>query len=224
MRTTIAAVMAAGVLLVPTPGKTQTPQLPAGAPILYSGAYYYPSGPTVFFNGSVMVLSGFHEGVPIYVDATREPFHVVYVPVPGKLMRPYERRRDDEAADLVVPRAASLPPNYVQPGAGVIPGPAPAVAPATEAAIASILIPRAYAAHAARAIESIPPPNVSRGIWIEFDGRKWELAGRGPARPSTLTNIGSYHGFPVFQDRARRDQIFVPAVEDGPLVRYSLYD
>jgi hypothetical protein len=229
MRTILAAVMAAGVLLVPTPGKAQMPQLPAGAPILFSGAYYYPSGPTVFFDGSVMVLSGSYGGVPIYVDATREPFHVVYVPVPGKLMRPYERRRDDEAADMVV----------ASPAPGPVPlFPAAAVAAGTGASTAMPVAqtvddrfniePRLAAggrtAYTPTSINSIPPPRVTRGIWIEFDGRRWEVSGRGPASTSTLANVGSYHGFPVFQDQTHRDRIFVPSVADGPLVEYALCD
>jgi hypothetical protein len=75
----------------------------SGEPVVIVGASYYPSGPTVFFDGAVMVRSSSFKGVPIYVDGTRDPYNVVYVPIGGKLMRPYERRRTDQVADTLAP-------------------------------------------------------------------------------------------------------------------------
>jgi hypothetical protein len=54
-----------------------------GDPVFHAGAFYYPTGPRVFFDGNVMHRTGTYEGVPFYEDATRTPFSVVYV-----LLRP----------------------------------------------------------------------------------------------------------------------------------------
>lgn len=81
----------------------------SGEPIFHAGNFYYPAGSTVFFDGKVMVRTGSYEGVPLYADVTLEPFSIVYVPVAGSLMRPYERRRDGELAGTVGSRTPSFP-------------------------------------------------------------------------------------------------------------------
>ena len=42
----------------------------SGDPVFHAGAFYYPTGPTVFFDGNVMVRTGTYQGVPLYEDAT----------------------------------------------------------------------------------------------------------------------------------------------------------
>jgi hypothetical protein len=78
-------------------------------PLIWSGAYYYPAGAVVFFNGNQMVRSGSFRGVPLYTDATREALSIVYVPVAGGLMQPYERRRSGELAGTTGNTAPSFP-------------------------------------------------------------------------------------------------------------------
>src|SRR5690348_7492696 len=39
-----------------------------GEPIFHAGAYYYPTGPTIFFDGNVMMRTGTYQGVPLYED------------------------------------------------------------------------------------------------------------------------------------------------------------
>lgn len=80
-----------------------------GQPIFYAGSYYEPAGATVFFDGNVMTRTGIFEGVPLYQDVTLEPFSIVYVPVGGAVMRPYERRRQGELAGTVGSRTPSFP-------------------------------------------------------------------------------------------------------------------
>jgi hypothetical protein len=124
MRRFVLGLMAGMAVLLPNVGRaqvqltpTQPPQTsPAtaafqlrGEPVFHAGAYYYPTGPTVFFDGNVMSRVDTYKGVPIYVDATLTPYSVVYVPVGGKLMRPYERRRDGELAGTVANRTPSFP-------------------------------------------------------------------------------------------------------------------
>src|SRR3954466_13805687 len=87
----------AQVYQLPTPAPQVTANAAAwtlsGQPIFYAGAFYYPTGPTVFFDGFVMVRTGTYDGVPLYADTTLEPFSVVFVPLGGRVMRPYERLR-----------------------------------------------------------------------------------------------------------------------------------
>jgi hypothetical protein len=216
-------VMAELALCTPRVGGAQTAQLPAGvtrptladgdwrnsgAPLLFSGAYYYPTGPTVFFEPSLMIRSGSFEGVPIYVDATRDPYDVVYVPVAGRLMRPYERKRTDELAGTVGSVTPFSPPQVTS-----IPAIDAPQAPET----------RNKAKYVPAAIQSIPRPHTNRGISIEFGGRIWLAAGAGQPDPTgRLTVIGTRHGFPVYQNPTRPDEIYVPSVVGGPLGRFSL--
>jgi hypothetical protein len=78
-------------------------------PIQYAGELYYPGGATLFFNGNVMVRTGHFNGVPLYADATRDPYSVVYVPVGGGQVKPYERRRRGDLAGSVGTTLPSFP-------------------------------------------------------------------------------------------------------------------
>ena len=75
-------------------------------PILYAGEAYYPAGAAVFFNGNQMVRTGHYNGVPLYADATRDPYSVVYVPIGGGQLKPYERLR---RGDLAGSTGSTLP-------------------------------------------------------------------------------------------------------------------
>ena len=50
-----------------------------GEPVFYAGDFYYAAGPTVFFDGNVMVRSGSYRGVPLYADSTLQPYSVIFV-------------------------------------------------------------------------------------------------------------------------------------------------
>ena len=78
-------------------------------PILYAGEAYYPAGVTVFFNGNQMVRTGHYNGVPVYADATRDPYSVVYVPIGGGQLRPYERLRRGDLAGTTGTTLPSFP-------------------------------------------------------------------------------------------------------------------
>lgn len=81
----------------------------SGQALFYAGSFYYPAGATVFFDGNTMTRTGTYEGVPLYQDVTLEPFSIVYVPIGGAVMRPYERRRQGELAGTVGSRTPSFP-------------------------------------------------------------------------------------------------------------------
>jgi hypothetical protein len=80
-----------------------------GGPITHAGNIYYPAGSQIHFNGNEMVRSGFYQGVPLYSRTTLEPYSIVFVPLSGGLMQPYERRRAGDVAGTVGSRAPSFP-------------------------------------------------------------------------------------------------------------------
>lgn len=195
----------------------------AGAPLVLGTAIYYPAGATVFFDPAVMVRTGSYEGVPLYVDPTLEPNSVIYVPIGGRLMRPYERRREGELAGTSGSRTPSFPVDL----AARSPSPEEQLAAAVEvpqvAAAAQTPAPPVAPEGCGSIVESVPPPKTTKGFWIEFDGKVWVAAGpAGPYWSGRFPVIGAYHGFPVYQDPMRRDEIYVPSVIGGPLARYSL--
>ena len=56
-----------------------------------------------------MVRSGFSRGVPLYSRTTIEPYSVVFVPIGGGMMQPYERRRTGEIAGTSGSTVSALP-------------------------------------------------------------------------------------------------------------------
>ena len=197
----------------------------AGDPLLYDGDVYYPTGPTVFFDGNVMARTGVYKDIPLYQDRTLEPYSLVYVPVGGNLMRPYERRRTGELANTTGSRTPSFPvesdEHAVEPAVTSEVEPSVGTS-ATRAAAARPALPPA--AHELTSIESIPPPpRGASGVWIEFGGGKWYLAGPTAAYASgRFVPIGTYHGFIVYRDTSgSRDRVWVPVVAGGPLAPYS---
>ena len=80
-----------------------------GEPVAYAGHLYYPTGPQVYFNRYEMVRSGFTHGIPLYTRTTIEPYSMVFVPIGGGLMQPYERRREGDVAGTVGSTVPSFP-------------------------------------------------------------------------------------------------------------------
>jgi hypothetical protein len=177
----------------------------------------------VFFDPNVMVQVGVYRGVPIYADATLEPYSLVYVPVGGASMRRYERRRAGPLAGTAgsrtpwfiveSPRATMAPRDEQVESpvatAGVDP-PGPATRSAAEVGL--VVQPQV--------MESLPPPTSNRGVWIEYEGGTWGSAGKAVRRSPALTAIGAYHGFRVFRDPLRADVILVETVLNGLLAPY----
>lgn len=179
-----------------------------GDPITYSGNIYYPTGAQIHFNASEMVRSGFFNGIPLYVRTTLEPFSIVYVPLAGGMMQPYERRRTGELAGT----AGAATPSLVTAGAPAdasattpqAPGPPPGVgvvvqepAPVGSAVPAQPARPPAAVRGAAPVAQeprpvgtsgrTAPPPSHTRigpapqginAVFIEFRDRRWYPAGK----------------------------------------------
>lgn len=216
-----------------------------GEAIFYAGDFYYPTGPTVFFDRFVMVRTGIYQGVPLYADTTLEPYSVVYVPIGGNVMRPYERRRAGQLAGTVGSRVPSFPiqrdveVSNATGTTGIMTPPTTGaeatVAPEAERPVATRGTIVANPAVAARSpiaerssrsrktiVESIPRPRSNAGIWIEFDGMRWYSAGDAvPYAPSGFRQVGEYHGFPVYRAiGGDGNTIYVPAILGGGLTPY----
>jgi hypothetical protein len=221
-----------------------------GEPVFSAGSFYYPTGPNVFFDGNVMIRTGVYRGVPLYVDASIDPIGLVYVPIGRNVMRPYERLRSGDLAGTVGNRAPSLPIAHdvetsVAAARAEIATP-PVAVDAEPAELAdgdparhaigtsgSFIVPRPATSGEPPAIEgarprhtiveSIPAPRMNRGIWLEFDGKRWYSAGAAvPYSADRFRPVGDYRGFPVYREKAKKsDEIFVAAVKDGPLTPYK---
>ncbi len=122
---------AQGLLQQPTPPPTVTaesePWFAARAPLLFGGTLYYPAGPQVHFNQNEMVRTGYFGAVPVYVRTTIEPGTVIFVPLSGGLMQPYERRRSSELAGTEGSIASSFLASQAPRGAGPPMSAAPAL-------------------------------------------------------------------------------------------------
>jgi len=214
VRTLIVPVTVALVLLFAHPGSTQILQ-PSGSPVVYQGETYYPSGPTVFFDGAIMVRVGTFQGIPIYVNPMTDPTRYVLVPMGGKLMRPYERRPSEVAAGLVYPPAPEFPDQpFVDPESVFYP-PETTIPPVVQPVEPTCVVLPACGGTSSRG-------PAGRGVWIEFRGRMWTPSGQASERGPALNRIGFYFDFPVFQEPGRRDRIFVPASDRGPMIQYDL--
>jgi hypothetical protein len=242
------------VLLIPTRGNAQAvrapeplPQVNAanvewqmrGEPIFYASNFYWPSGPTVFFNGAVMVRTGTYEGIPLYADPFLPTYSVVYVPIGANVVRPYVRRAPDAGQ---VGSAGAPSPTMVLRNVPVA-IPEPVVIPEDPAGLrpvgtAGVIVPRATAGGETLPIErtrpsqsprpsrtaigSVTPPRGKNGIWIPFNGTRYYQSGPAVSySASRFVPIGSYRGFPVYRDtQGNLEEIFVAAVANGPLAPY----
>jgi hypothetical protein len=218
-----------------------------GEPIFFAGAFYYPAGPTVHFDERLMKRVGEHLGVPLYMDSTMQPYSVVFVPVGGAVMKPYERPRTGELAGSVGSRPPSWPVRLgaelpqATARAGIQTPPihmeepltiADAARPVATAGTIQDVAPRAVGTAGAiiarpsvmpTAIETVPRPTRNTGISIEFNGTRWYSNGAAVSYSADrFVPIGDYHGFPVYRDkRSSADTIWVTVVQDGPLAPYS---
>jgi len=208
---TVPAGASAQMTLRPTPPPIVTAEnetwYRTGEPLTYAGNLYYPAGPAIHFLADEMVRSGFYQGVPLYTRTTIEPYSVVFVPLGGGLMQPYERRRAGELAGTSGSTVPSLPieiPSAVA-AAGPIQAPAPPMLTSSPLPDESTTLPtppeprsvesRAVtpspqpASHArsvsvgttGRVTHSRPAasrvPRASNGIFVEYDRARWFSSG-----------------------------------------------
>jgi hypothetical protein len=211
------------------------------APIYVNGDVYYPAGATVFFNGNAMVPSGTFDGVELYVDTTLEPHSIVFVPIGRGLLQPYERRRQGELAGTVGSRTPSFPIQrdaealasgaaYTAPGYHPEQVPLdvavdPRLAPRPTSSIGLIEEGRSEEEPTGSTgvvppflgpVQTAIPPQSNAGVWIEWNGTRWQLDGRAVRNvPGQFTEAGDYHGYTVYRARAGDDAvIYLPSRED----------
>jgi hypothetical protein len=204
-----------------------------GEPIFFAGSYYYPAGPTVFFDGQLMARVGDYLTVPVYADTTLEAHSKIFIPIGGAVMKAYERRRAGALAGTV----GSTTPNFpvqvstetLRTDAGVgNPTGEPLRVPedprpiGTTGVTGTSSVATAPPIVAPTAVESVPRPTRSTGISVEYDGALW--VADGPAvsfSPERFDPIGAHRGFPVYRAKGGNpDTIHVTVVADGPIAPY----
>jgi hypothetical protein len=224
-----------------------------GDPVFYAGDYYYPAGPKVHFIPSEMVRTGDFRGIPLYARTTIEPYSIVFVPVAGGMMQPFERRRDGELAGTEGSSAPSFPIALASDSAAVDDaGPAQAPGPPMFAGIAkqkyedaqfaSVPQPTGTGGGASIA-ETMTPTSPDRlpgapgirhradsanGIFLQYEDARWFIDGPPVAfDPSRFVRAGEKDGIPIFRARAgMQATIYVPVVRDatGLLVPFTKRD
>ena len=234
----------AQTMLQPTPKPIVTADnetwYQAGVPITFAGNIYFPAGPITHFNGNEMVRSGHFQGIPLYTRTTLEPYSIVYVPLFGGLMQPYERRRAGDVADTVGSMSPSFPVvrsteqsnmEYV-PGAGMIQAQAPpsqvgAIVDRTpiEPTDRTVPITSSVGTTGGEPVVPLGPlvtakrPEGLNGVFVEYGNQRYFSAG--PAREfdsKAFTRVGEYHGFPVYQREGEANTIFIPPLTGSPTI------
>lgn len=214
-------------------------------PIQFAGELYYPAGPAVFFDGRVMVRTGHYNGVPLYTDATIEPYSVVLVPISRGMVQPYERLRRGDLAGTTGSRTPSFPVRAVPDqrltfpaemptsptGVPLVSGAIgsytpdrPIIEPLAAPAIPTASAPAMQPLPAPPSFGSLVKPENNDGVWVRFMGRKWVSAGAAmPMRASEFRRVGEYAGFPVFIRQGEDDMIYLPT-RAGLVAPYRLKD
>jgi hypothetical protein len=215
-----------------------------GDPVTFEGNIYYPAGPRTYFNRYEMVRSGFFRGVPLYTRTTIEPYSLVFVPIGGGLMQPYERRRAGDVAGTVGSSTPSFPvvipseqgaetttlsPSLPQAAAPPTLVPRPAAAePAVTVDPAAVPRPVATSgstspARPASARKHAVRPTGPNAVYIEYDRSRYFSSGR-PVLfdTATFTRIGERLGLPVYTRAGDPHTIYVPVQRDADLLaRYT---
>ena len=193
-------------------------------PLQLAGELYYPAGAIVFFNGNSMVRTGHYNGVPLYADATVEPYSIVLVPIGRGQLRPYERRRSGDLAGTTGSRAPSFPVQVAATTTSALaapvsptglPLPAGAVGVFTPDAVdretapvgAALPVTAPVARETVGTSGFLPPaaprnaplvslrrPDSNDGVWINYAGARYVSAGAPVAFDGTAFTHVGEHG------------------------------
>lgn len=233
----------------PTPSPTATaenePWYLSGEPLSFNGNLYYPAGAVLHFQRNEMVRSGIYGNTPIYTRTTQEPGSIVYVPLPGGLMKPYERRRSGDLAGtsgstapsfpVVLPAEeanqtvvaaiqAPAPPTGVPVGtfgAPLPPAPTVATAPLPEPVPPPLgttgTIGMSSSVPARTRVETVQRPVGLNNVFVQFDGARWFAAGPAVEFSSERFSVaGDHQGFTVYRERDRSDMIYLSLLPGSP--------
>ena len=203
-------------------------------PVIFAGNNYYPAGPSIHFMPNEMVLSGFFRGVPLYTRTTIEPYSVVFVPVAGGLMRPFERRRSGDLAGTTGSSVPSLPveiPTAFSPASRIQAAGPPFVE--TSGVMTGSPSPQAMSSTEPRAAASPSPAGVAtggvltaprgkrvgrtpaNGVYVEFNDQRWySSAPPKSLDAATLRQVGEWHGFAVYTSASTGPStIYIPVAQ-----------
>ena len=245
--TFVANVAAAQAVWEPTPPPRVTaenePWYRAASPIEWNGNVYYPAGVPRAFDPNVMVRAGSYRGIPLYSDTTLEPFSIVFVPIAGGRLQPYEHLRTGMFADT----AGSLTPSFpletsaahdLRRGGSAAQAPAPPMSaqpesvspnevvspyqqpPPITAAPSSTPVAPAPVGTSGRTISPSPPvstaipPTGINNAWIDYDGHRWIVEGKATPRTPDMQPIGTFRGFTIYIRGGDRLTIYVPSTAE----------
>jgi hypothetical protein len=177
---------------------------------VFEGDFYYPIGAKRHFDSNLMVRTGSYRGVPLYADTTLEPFTVVFVPVGGAMMQPYERRSFGQVLGRIGRTHGGVTPAATDVGqAAAPPMHAPSIAP-----LIDDLPPPPPAGTAPPPLRLEPKPSrpaapaqpgARNGVWIEFKGQRWKSAGQAVGyAEDRFVPFGRYDGVDVYVERRPR--------------------
>ena len=228
---------AAQIMVRPTPDPIVTAESETwylnGNPITFAGNIYYPTGPDIYFKPYEMVRSGDYNGVPLYSRTTIEPWSIVYVPLPGRVMKPYERRRTGELVGTVGSSLPSFPVVHSLTEAEYALAQAPTSpmlgATVYERSQLPVLVVEVQppapvpTATAGSAPEAPPGPLVSAklpegldGIFIEYRDRRWFASGHAQELDtSQFVMVGDYRGFAVYRKGDDERTIYVAVAKSA---------
>jgi hypothetical protein len=206
-------------------------------PILFAGNVYYPAGVQVNFNGNEMVRSGYFDGVPLYSRTTIEPYSIVFVPLHGGLMQPYERPRTGDVAGTVGSTAPSFPVSISAVSSSVAAYQAPGAPPQLMVSDDRLVTPvptstlgtsRVVTEPVGMAGAPEPPPTVAVApvplpapgsirrrpsrIFITFGGERYFTSGVPVTFDAArFVRLGDHHGFPVYAEaQGSSSTIYIP--------------
>jgi hypothetical protein len=181
-------------------------------PIFFAGDLYYPAGARYHFDPNVMVQTGDYDGIPLYADTTATPYDEVLVPIGGGLVQPYQRLRVGALSGTTGSHAPNVHSLAAQGGLTPPRHPSPAdVEPQVMRTRELDEETRQRLLQPPGRIQTVVAPLDNRGIWITYEGQRWNAAGETVAnQPGRFSRIGEYFGFPVFS-AAGREEIFLPA-------------
>lgn len=249
------AAIAAAVLLTPQLSRAQAYWQPTPTPIenaarepwqvngeaiYYQGAFYYPVGPTEFFDGNAMQRTGDYEGVPLYENRFVEPQSLLYVPVSRGQMRPYERLRYgvkggtvgsrtgwfpiQRDVELSLGKLEPVPDRFrVTSGGAQWDWPEPVSAPQPPA-LMSLGGRQAPSVSPTAVIREVPRRETTNaGAFIELEGVRYFSSGKAVVNdPQRFSRTGELRGAALFRDaRGDRRTVFVEVVPGGALAPYS---
>ena len=231
---------AAQIMVRPTPEPIITAENEVwylnGDPITFAGNIYYPTGPDIYFKPYEMVRSGDFNGVPLYSRTTIEPWSILYIPLPGRLMKPYERRRTGELVGTVGSSLPSFPvvhslteSEYALPQAPTSPMIGATVYERSGLPVIVVEVqpaapvPTATAGSAPEVPTPPPGPLVSAklpegldGMFIEYRDRRWFVSGKAQELDtSQFVVIGDYRGFPVYRKGDDERTIYVAVAKSA---------